>query len=120
MLYDLGLRNLNREYVVTLDKKKEQELFLELFPEFRKHVKAFKSERSQIERAFGMILRKWNILAKPFRGRGQRYIRLGQIVLLGCQLTNLVFALQEMNKQKKNMVNMNPAKTFNALLDRLM
>ena len=87
---------------------------------FRKHVKAFKSERSQIERAFGMILRKWSILAKPFRGRGKRYLRLGQIVLLGCQLTNLVFALEETQKQKSNMVNLDPPKTFSDILDRLM
>ena len=120
MLYDLGLLNLNRHYVVTLDKKKEQDSFLRLFPEFRKHVKAFKSERSQIERAFGMILRKWSILAKPFRGRGKRYLRLGQIVLLGCQLTNLVFALEETQKQKSNMVNLDPPKTFSDILDRLM
>ena len=120
MLYDLGLMNLNRDYVVTLDKKKEEKAFLKMFPEFRKHVKAFKSERSQIERAFGMILKKWNILGKPFRGRGRRYTRLGQIVVLGCQLTNLCFALQEMQKKKSNMVNANPAKTFTALLNRLM
>lgn len=120
MLYDLGLRTVNRDYIITLDKKKEQDIFIKLFPEFRKHVKAFKSERSQIERAFGMILRKWRILAQPFRGRGKRYLRLGQIVLLGCQLTNLVFTYEKTLKQKKNMINTNPHKTFSALLNSLM
>ena len=90
----------------------EKKIMLE-FPEFEKYAGAFKTERSAIERVFGLVLKKFRILAIPFNGRGpDRVERLGQIFTLACQLTNLSFAYE----CKDNMVNANVPTHFNELL----
>ena len=89
-------------------------------PEFAKHLKAFKAERSQIERTFGLVLSKFKILTVAFKGRGpDRVKRFGQIFLLACQLTNLAFEFKKSsNNNVVNMVDSNPSLNFDDLLKR--
>ena len=119
MLYDKGLMSVNRDWIITLPRKNEEKQFVEEFPEFEKYVKAFKRERSQIERAFGVALSKFSILNKAYRGRGKRYLRLGQIALFAAQITNLIFAYEKFeNCERTSLVDLNPPRDFSELLSR--
>ena len=119
-IYDKGLLNFNKNWILTISNKIGEKRFVEDLPEFVKYLQAFKSERGQIERVFGLVIGRFNILQKPFKGRGLRYERLSQIVLLSLQLTNLLFKYnQSINAKKTNMVQNNPPANFNELLKRM-
>lgn len=112
--------NIRRDYILTLPKHTEEKQLSEELPEFRKHFKAFKRERSQIERVFGLVLSKFMILQAGFKGRGpNRSIRLGQIFTLACQLTNLSFEFENYpNSKNVNIVDKNPPQNYEDLLNR--
>ena len=120
-IYDKGLLNFNKNWIVTLANKLGEAQFERELPELKSYLQAFKSERGQIERVFGLVINRFNILQKPFKGRGLRYNRLSQIVLLSLQLTNLVFKFnQSLDPQNTtNMVQKNPPADFNDLLRRM-
>jgi len=101
------------------EHKKEKEIVNEA-PQMKKYFKAFKRERAQIEQNFGRLVGFFGILGKPFKGRGRRYTKLGQMVLLGTQLINLNFEYEKsVNDQKsKSFVEANPPKNFAELLKR--
>ena len=119
-IYDKGLVNLNKDWIITIANKSKEEQFLKTLPEFRGFVKAFKSERGRIERVFGVAVSRWNILQKPWKGRGLRYDRFAQIVLLILQLTNLVFKYEKsLDPSKTNLVQVEQPADFNELLKKV-
>ena len=115
-MYDKGLMNFPREWITTIQNKNIELELTKNKPEFVPYLKAFKAERSQIERVFGLIITKFNILQKPFKGRGDRYTRLAQIFLLATQLTNFIFKYEQITENKTSLVKENPPKKFSELL----
>ena len=116
-IYDKGLLNLNKPWILTIANKNVERRFLNDLPEFEPFVRAFKKERGQIERVFGVGISRWNILQKPFKGRGLRYDRIAQIFLLTLQLTNLIFKFDKsQNPTKTNLVDNSPPRSFTDIL----
>lgn len=107
-----------RDWIVALPSKKKEDEFMSRNPYATPHLKAFKYRRSMVERVFGHEIAMWNILQKPYKGRGpDKYLRLGQIFLICAQLTNLKFMFDKATKNKSNVVNNNPPKTFADVLN---
>lgn len=118
-MYDKGLKNLNVDFVVTLPDFKNEKTFIEKNPKYKIVVKAWKAQRSQIERVFGLVFKKFDILTSRFKGRGMRTERLGQIVLLAFILTNVWFAYENKKLGRKNLVNKNPSNSYKEYLHRI-
>jgi len=120
-LYDKGMMHTPRPWIVALPQKKKEQDFISINPHAEPYLKAFKYRRSMIERVFGIMVTKWSILQKAYKGRGpNKYLRLGQIVLICAQLTNLVFMFEKITKNKKNMVNKNPPSNFAEMLAKFL
>jgi len=118
--YDKGFLKIEKKFIMTLPEHKKEKEIVNEAPQMKKYFKAFKRERAQIEQNFGRLVGFFGILGKPFKGRGRRYTKLGQMVLLGTQLINLNFEYEKsVNDQKsKSFVEANPPKNFAELLKR--
>ena len=100
------------------ERKIEKEI-KETFPMVAKYFKAHKFERSKIERCFGKLLTHWNILNKVFKGRGNRYKHLGNIILVTAQLENLMYSYEKkLDKESKSTFVDKTPLTFAEILKR--
>ena len=119
-MYDKGLSKANKEYIIAIPERNIEKKIEKEMPGYTKFLKAFKRERNQIEQNFARLTNFFSILGKAYKGRGMRYTKLGQIVLLGAQLINLNHAYKKSlsPQMKNNIVDQNPPKNFYDLMKR--
>ena len=89
---------------MTLPNFNNERAFLNKFPHLKKKVQNWKKTRSEIERVFGIVLAKFQILSLPFKGRGMSITRLGQIITLAMMLTNMTLEYERKNSQRIKLV----------------
>ena len=119
MAYDGALKNANIDFVRTLPSKKEVQDFIKDFPQYKNMIMVWKSQRATIERVFGIVVNKWQILKNVFRGRGDYSIeRLNEIIILGMQLTNISYRFEEKYYGRTHLANYQEL-SFDQLLSRL-
>ena len=101
-----------------MPEKKIEEDLIKTEPRLAKYFKAHKIERAKIERCFGKLVTIFKILNTPFKGRGNRYKHLGQIVMLGAQISNLIYFFDKfMDKEsRKTFIDNNPPTSFADIL----
>ena len=111
---------IEKKFVLTLPEHKKEKEIVNEAPQMKPYFKAFKRERAQIEQNFGRLVNFFTILGKPFKGRGQRYTKLGQMLILGSQLINLTFEYEKSvdSQKSRSFVEANPPKNFFELLKK--
>ena len=97
LMYDAACKNLvgKAQWLSTPLTNAEKMTAIDNFPQCTDLISKLATERSVIERVFGIQKRIFGILASRFRGRGHAVPRFAKTYILTCQIMNLLLRTGE-------------------------